>query len=231
MLSVKNRFIAFVIIAVVHLTGQLVSNEWIIWMTRPLLMPSLLWWFLSQISKPFSFAHKRMIAALLLASAGDIFALLAKFNDWFFFADILCYLFMQLMYVLIFLSIVRFQDVSKVYISIAILIFIVYGIIFLNYLLPHSGWLTLPILIYASAVTLTIISSAITITYFPRPLFIMLMTGTIIYLISDTIIATNKFITPVYLSGFWGLLAYIVAQALITKVISKYKDETDNREN
>jgi len=27
------------------------------------------------------------------------------------------------------------------------------------------------------------------------------------------------------------LLAYIVAQALITKVISKYKDETDNREN
>lgn len=190
-------------------------------------MPSLLWWFLSQISRPYSFAHRRMITALLLATAGDIFALLAKFNDWFFFADILCYLFMHLMYVLIFLSIVRFQDVSKVYITIAILIFIVYGIIFLNYLLPHSGWLTLPVLIYASAVTLTIITSAITITYFPRPLFIMLMAGTIIYLASDTIIATNKFITPVYLSGFWGLLAYIVAQALITRVISKYKNETE----
>lgn len=227
MLSVKNRFIVFAIIAAIHLLGQLISNEWIIWMTRPLLMPSLLWWFLSQISRPYSFAHRRMINALLLATAGDIFALLAKFNDWFFFADIMCYLFMHMMYVLIFLSVIRFQEVSKVYIAIAIIIFIIYGIVFLNYLLPHSGWLTLPILIYASAVTLTIITSAITITYFPRPLFIMLMAGTIIYLASDTIIATNKFITPVYLSGFWGLLAYIVAQALITNVISKYKNKTE----
>src|SRR5690606_25299270 len=152
----------------------------------------------------------------------------AKFNDWFFFADILCYLFMQLMYVLIFLSIVRFQDVSKVYISIAILIFIVYGIIFLNYLLLHSGWLTLLILIYASAVTLTIISPALTKTYYPRALFIMLRARTTLYSISDTIIAPNQLIPPVYLSGFWGLLAHIVAQALTPKVISKYKADTDN---
>ncbi|MBS1764327.1 MAG: lysoplasmalogenase [Bacteroidetes bacterium] len=223
----KQKPLLFVVISIIHLIGQLVANDWIVWFTRPLLMPALLWWFISQINKPYTFVQKRIISALVLATAGDTTAMLASFSEWFFLADLIFYFFMNAMYVMIFLSIINFQKVSRYYLISAIIFFILYGIILLNYLGPHLGWLTIPVLLYASIVTLSIITSALTMSKLAIPAFLTLITGTLLYLTSDTLIATNKFVSPIPFSGFWGLLTYILAQYLIVKVMSEYREEAE----
>ncbi|WP_193162976.1 lysoplasmalogenase [Microbulbifer hainanensis] len=76
--------------------------------------------------------------------------------------------------------------------------------------LPGAGELTLPVLVYMGAIVAMALSAAA-----HRSGSSLLFAGAVTFLVSDALIALNRFVDPVPLAGSWIMLTYYVAQALL----------------
>ena len=219
-----SKLIIFIAISVVHLVAHLMAFQWLVFITKPLLIPILLWYFSEGLSVGnLTLIQKRMVAALSLAWIGDIINLYSQVSHWIFMAGIIVFLAMQIMYIIICFYLISFKQINLLYLIFCALLFITYGSILLWILLPHLNDLTIPVLIYASALTLTGIASALTKDQLPRNVFYCLLTGTILYIITDSLDAINNFKASFPYASFWIALTYLAAQMMITIAIKKIK--------
>ena len=97
----------------------------------------------------------------------------------------------------------------------------VYGIGLLAFLWPHLGELLIPVILYAAIIcTMGITASRRrdpnTISYW------MMLVGALLFILSDSILAINKFYTNYHLSGVSIMLTYILAQYAIVKGLVYY---------
>ncbi len=94
--------------------------------------------------------------------------------------------------------------------------FLLYWSLLLNILWAGLGDLLIPVLAY-SLVLICMTANAHNLgKMLPKPYFSYLSVGTILFVLSDSLIATNKFSgTALPLASFWIMLTYIVAQYLI----------------
>ncbi|HRB38735.1 MAG TPA: lysoplasmalogenase [Bacteroidia bacterium] len=211
----NSKLIIFIVISAVHL---------VVFITKPLLMPILLWYFTEGLSfGKLTLIQKRMITALTLAWIGDIVNLYSQINHWIFMAGVIIFLAMQIMYIIICFYLIRFKQINQLYFIFSTLLFIAYGSALLWILLPHLNELTIPVLIYASALTLTGIASALTKDQLPRNVFYCLLTGTLLYMTTDSLDAINNFKASFPYAAFWIALTYLSAQMLITIAVKKIK--------
>ncbi len=72
------------------------------------------------------------------------------------------------------------------------------------------------VVIYASVITVMVLSSISLFNNKNTPKVKLMMIGAILFMLSDSIIAINKFVVDVYLSGLWIMITYTLAQWLIT---------------
>lgn len=220
----NGKLIIFISISVVHLVAHLMAFQWLVFITKPLLIPILLWYFSEGLSfSNLTLIQKRMVAALALAWIGDIINLYSQVSHWIFLAGIIIFLAMQTMYIIICFYLISFKHINYLYLIFCALLFITYGSILLWILLPHLNDLTIPVLIYASALTLTGIASALTKDQLPRNVFYCLLAGTLLYITTDSLDAINNFKASFPYASFWIALTYLAAQMMITIAIKKIK--------
>ncbi|MDH4057937.1 MAG: lysoplasmalogenase [Cyclobacteriaceae bacterium] len=100
---------------------------------------------------------------------------------------------------------------------------ILYGTGLVVILYPHLGELTVSVLLYALVLTVMVLNALFRFGRTVTPSFVMVFGGAILFMISDSLLAVNKFIEPVTLSGFWILSTYICAQFLIVSGLLKYR--------
>jgi uncharacterized membrane protein YhhN len=92
---------------------------------------------------------------------------------------------------------------------------IIYGVILVFYLYPDLADMRLPVMLYA-IVILTMLTGAINRKEkVDRGSYYLVLTGAILFVISDSVIAVNKFSHPFASSGIVIMSTYIVAQYLI----------------
>ncbi len=96
------------------------------------------------------------------------------------------------------------------------------GLVIILY--PHLGELRLPVLAYALVLTLMVLSALFRYGRTPSASFVMVFAGSLLFMISDSLLAINKFIEPLTLAGFWIMLTYIGAQFLIVSGILGHQD-------
>jgi len=94
--------------------------------------------------------------------------------------------------------------------SIIVLVIIAYGIVLGNILIPHLGSMMIPVVAYLIVIlTMGISASMGSDNHF----FIII--GACLFILSDSIIAVNKFLMPVPFSSFWIMTIYYSAQFFI----------------
>ena len=76
--------------------------------------------------------------------------------------------------------------------------------------LPGAGELALPVLFYMGAIVTMALSAAA-----HRSGSSLLFAGAVTFLVSDALIALNRFVQPVTLAGTWIMLTYYAAQVLL----------------
>jgi uncharacterized membrane protein YhhN len=84
-------------------------------------------------------------------------------------------------------------------------------------LYPHLGELRIPVIIYALVITVMTINALLRFGRTNSTSFAMVFGGAILFMISDSILAINKFLDPIYMGEFWIMLCYISAQHLIIR--------------
>jgi uncharacterized membrane protein YhhN len=150
-----------------------------------------------------------MLAGLFFSWAGDIIL------DFSFIPGLVCFLVAQVMYLIAFFLTpgenVIFR--SKYFLLIPV---ILYGTGLVCYLYDDLGDMKLPVIIYAFVI-LTMLAAAINrFKKVNKISYRLVLAGAILFVISDSAIAVNKFSQPIKASSLIIMSTYITAQFLIT---------------
>ncbi|WAC03218.1 lysoplasmalogenase [Lacinutrix neustonica] len=187
------------------------------YISKPLIVGALLFYFISK-SKHLSFNIRKLtVLALGFSLIGDILLLFVFKSKAFFITGLLAFLIAHVMYSLLFF---KQRNKSKKP-QICIVLLVVYALILFWFLKSGLNDLLIPVILYM-LVLLTMATLAFlrqgranTVSYN------LVLIGALIFIISDSLLAINKFYTPVPLSSFSIMFTYALAQLLITTGILK----------
>ncbi|HEU5291175.1 MAG TPA: lysoplasmalogenase, partial [Cyclobacteriaceae bacterium] len=84
------------------------------------------------------------------------------------------------------------------------------------------GDLKIPVLLYAGVLTYMVLRALFRFGRTNASSFAMVFGGAILFMISDSLIAINKFLEPLSRADFWVMTTYISAQYLIVKGLLKH---------
>ncbi len=87
------------------------------------------------------------------------------------------------------------------------------GLIIVLY--PSLGSLKIPVVVYALILIVMVLNSVFRYGRTINNSFWLVFVGSIFFMLSDSVLAINKFFRPVTAAGFWIMSIYILAQFLI----------------
>jgi len=184
--------------------------------TKPLLVIFLFAWFMLSSVK-LSPLRYFIAAALFFSWMGDVFLLMeAKGAGWFM-TGLGSFLLAHIMYILFFLELRRRQLAQQPWNPFIITVVAVYAISLFGFLYPHIGNLKLPVGIYAFAIAAMLVIAAHTFNKSTQNAASYYIPGAALFVISDSLLAVNKFYHPFAFAGCCIMLTYGLAQFAITK--------------
>ena len=205
------------LIVVIELAGRFTDNINLEYPVKPLIMIWMgVYFVIFKTKKSLAFP---VLLAFFFSWLGDNFLMFSGKNELFFFAGVGGFFLAQLSYIFIF---TRYKEVDrKGYLQrkpLYIIIFLLYvgGIYFI--LLPGLEGLMKPvILVYAlSLIGMSMMALNRRGRVGPRS-FRYVFAGSLLFLISDSMIAIDKFSMEIPLGGFWIMVTYLSAQYLIMR--------------
>jgi uncharacterized membrane protein YhhN len=216
--SVKNSVIS-IIYLIIGVICIILLNQPAFWpgfMVKALIIPVLIMLFLLNLKPLTNRLHLFMIAGLLFSWAGDIILEFSESNGNMFIPGLICFLLAHIMYLTVFISTPGKNSLLS---SRALLLLpvIVYGLGLVLYLYSDLNEMKLPVIIYAIVILLMLTGAINRIDKVKKKSYWLVLSGAILFVISDSAIAVNKFSYKFEYSGILIMSTYITAQYLITK--------------
>ncbi len=180
---------------------------------KALIMPLLAVILIINIRPSYMRMDILIIAGLFFSWAGDIFLELPE-SEVMFVPGLASFLLAHVMYLTVF-----FTTKGKNYIilkrSFLLLPVIIYGVVLIGYLYKSLGDMRLPVIVYA-VVILTMLSGAINrYNKVTSRSYNLVLAGAILFVLSDSMIAVNKFSYSIPSARIFIMTTYIIAQYLI----------------
>lgn len=202
----------YFLIVVLVLIGSVTGSDWLNYPVKPFMMIWIGLFFLT-MTKPQP--HRWLVLlAFCFSWAGDVLLMLASKSDLFFFAGVGAFFLSQVTYILVFQ---KFSlNSGKGFIErrpLWILPFVLYLTAVFLYLYPSLEGIMKPVVaLYALSLIGMSVSAFNRMDLTDRGSFWLLFGGSVFFVISDTLLAFNKFATPIPNGGFFVLATYMVAQ-------------------
>ncbi|MFZ4058619.1 MAG: lysoplasmalogenase [Ferruginibacter sp.] len=180
---------------------------------KALLMPTLAIWILA--TKTYHPSARWIVFGLIFSCLGDVFLLFQDQQSGFFIAGLASFLTTHILYIISFLKLKSPQSkmINGFPIISALIVF--YGIALVNYLYPNLHALTPAVIVYSLVICSMLISTLLVISKDNINASIATIAGAASFVISDSILAINKFSHPITYSGALIMGTYCLAQFLI----------------
>ncbi|SHL84267.1 lysoplasmalogenase [Flavobacterium saccharophilum] len=212
-------FKIYVAFSILYLIILLAEYETLDLFLKPVLIPLLA--FGNYFYRSFS-TKKALLAALLFSWIGDVILLFADIAEIYFILGLVSFLTAHIIYCVLFNKQIKSRvHKNKITFAIGSLLVAFYLIGMLSILLPSLGDLKIPVIIYASVISIMLLFAFNGFLVWQKPGNKYIFVGAIVFVISDSILAINKFYAPVERSSFFIMLTYLVAQYLIVVGILK----------
>src|SRR6187431_1073424 len=189
------------------------GNESLRYITKPLLMPLLIIFFVFQTKDFLSPLKKWIVLALVFSWAGDVLLMFESTNSNFFISGLVAFLIAHIFYILFYENVIRKEGLRKNYWW--FLPVIIYYISLIYILSPNLGDMKLPVRIYGIVISYMLIQALQTGRIKNSGAAIFMIAGAILFITSDSILAINKFYEPFEYAGIAIMLTYGIAQLLI----------------
>jgi uncharacterized membrane protein YhhN len=206
--------ILYFLIGIMSIILQNQSSFYPGFIAKALIIPLLMILFLVNINPLTSRLHMFMVAGLFFSWTGDVVLEFSKNNGNIFILGLVCFLLAHIMYfTLFFITPGKNSILSKrIWLLIPV---ITYGVVLVSYLYADLAKMRLPVIVYA-IVILTMLAGAINRKEkVKKNSYYLVLSGALLFVISDSAIAINKFSHQFELSGIVIMSTYIVAQYLI----------------
>ncbi|EAY29607.1 lysoplasmalogenase [Microscilla marina] len=214
-----TSFFVFLIIVGGDLTGRIIQSETLDYIFKPLLMIWLLGFYYQQLGGKLDTFAKLIVGALVFSWGGDVSLMFVKQSELFFMVGLANFLIAHVLYVVAYQKSVNMSG-QKGFVSrnpLWALPFLLLGVGLYAYLFPHLKELAVPVLVYASTIVLMAVF-ALNRKGCTHPIsFQWVFYGALLFVVSDAIIAINKFVVSIPQAGLVIMVTYIAAQYLIVK--------------
>jgi uncharacterized membrane protein YhhN len=208
--------------SVVELIAQLYPMEEIHHYVKPMLMIFLgLYYFFSVNSEVRSVV---VLLAIVFSFLGDSF-LLYDSREVYFMLGLGSFLLAHVFYIFGFRqsrldqSEDQIQTVRKARMAFPVILAAT-GLVVVLY--PRLGELRIPVVVYAAVLMFMVLNALFRYERTSAKSFWMVSGGAILFMVSDSILAINKFLEPVSNAGFAIMLTYLSAQYLIVEGLIKH---------
>lgn len=228
MQSANKRWLyLFLLDVMADLVAVYTGNITMRYVTKPLLMILLLVWFAS-----YYLQDKRgrilVIWALIFSWGGDTLLLFTEQNELFFIAGLISFLTAHIFYLLFFTRVKKQNRPGKPWNPLVVFLVVVYVGVLFYVLKPGTGSLKVPVLIYATVLGAMLLS-AIHAFHFPAQLAgAFCVTGAMLFVISDSLLALDKFYRPFKAAPLLVMTTYSLAQLLLVTGSRKYLQSRNN---
>jgi len=196
------------------------DNETLRYIIKPLLMPLLIFLFISLTASFTSPLKKWIILALLFSWTGDVLLMFESTISNFFIFGLVAFLIAHIFYILFYESIIRKEGFRKNYWW--FIPVIIYYIALIYILSPDLGDMTWPVRIYGIVICYMLIQALQAGRIKDPGAATLMIGGAVLFISSDSILAINKFYEPFEFAGIAIMLTYGIAQLLITLGAIRY---------
>lgn len=214
----RFALLLFFSVSAIHLGAVALSFGVVAKATKPLLMPTLAVYYLLGTGRDRSIL---ILGAMLLSLSGDVLLM----DHSFFIAGLGAFLAAHLLYIFGYRQHQYAEEedalrgIQRVRLAFPI---ILAGTGLVVVLYPVLGDLRVPVMIYALVMTLMVLNALFRYGKTNAASFWLVLTGAILFMASDSVLAIDKFLFPVNRSGLWVMSTYLAAQFLIIEGIIRH---------
>ncbi|MGH2664302.1 lysoplasmalogenase [Flavobacterium sp.] len=219
-----NNFLKhFLIISTFYLVLLFLGKDSWAWILKPFLLPFLI----LATYKTNDFPTKKwLLSALFFSWVGDVILMFADKGELYFIFGLVSFLIAHILFIVLFVK--QSSDkrpLNKILFGLGITIISAYLYGMLTLLYPTLGDLKIPVSVYAFTISLMLVMAIRGSLTWKKPMNLLILNGAIAFVTSDSILAMNKFYSPLPNSGFLIMATYIVAQYLIVLGILKLNEK------
>lgn len=208
----------------IHLVGIVIHNELVTVITKPLLIPCVTAFFISASLFTSSPLKRYIITALFFSWIGDVLLLFQAGQPTFFIGGLIAFLIAHIFYIIFFYRIWITQQLKIKPVLLLLVVIFYAGLI--SFLLPHLNAMLIPVLVYGFVIS--------TMLWFALHMYLLrykvaaahFISGAMLFVISDSVLAINKFYQPFSAASFIIMLTYALAQWQLIRGAVVYIGET-----
>ena len=207
--------ISFGLIALLYLVIEILNISEARVVIKPLICVILMGYLVSKTRLYGNFS-KLIFTGLFFSLAGDI-ALLFDSGGNFFMIGLVAFLIAHIFYSIAFFRDYKYDpQASKKYGHIMLFVMATFTIAFYAWLRPYLGEMKIPVMAYMVFISIMAILAGYRYQRINLLSFQLILTGAIFFIVSDALLAINKFVESFLYSGVFIMATYMIAQFLIT---------------
>ena len=207
--------------SVFYLLLTLLNLESITFWLKPLLIPILSSLVLFEKEFP---TKKILLTALFFSWVGDVVLLFADKGTIFFIIGLVSFLVAHLLYILLFMKLQKVKTTKYLPYSILVL---VYLFRLLSFLWNDLGELKIPVILYACILSTMLLFAIKGKFVWEKHNGNYILFGAIFFVLSDSLLAINKFHSPIPIASFLIMSTYLAAQFLLVFGILKIEQKKE----
>ncbi|MNX08662.1 lysoplasmalogenase [Pedobacter ghigonis] len=213
----KTKLFSFIfaLVYIVQLFAETSGNMTLLNFSKPLITITLMVWLYSSTDLRGRF-HKRIFTGLIFALAGDVLLMLQAGRTLFFIYGLAAFLVCHIFYIRAFILDHKSNPKHRTpYFLWVVGVFAIFcsGLFF--YLQPKLGVMQFPVLMYAIIICVMAIMAVNRYGKVNIFSFKLILYGALFFLLSDSVLAVNKFSQPIPQAGVLIMATYMIAQYLI----------------
>jgi len=219
-LKKQTWIILFSIALIANIAAGLLKNQVLDYISKPFIVVAIAGYFLSEtrnITSPFKVW---IMFALCFSWTGDVLLMFQEKDSSFFLMGLSTFLVAHIFYI-IFFHRVRVQEKIKGVAWPAVVVVIYYGAL-ITFLSPYLGDMKLPVRIYGIVISFMLMLALHMLFLQNKVARKWMVQGAMLFIISDSVLALNKFYQSFEIAGVIIMLTYGLAQLFLIEGARRY---------
>lgn len=213
-MTFSKALLPFLILAALNLVAAAADIPVLGNASKPLLMPALgLYFYQSTQKTPL---NKFIYLALFFSFLGDTLLMFVDYAGSFFLAGLVAFLLAHIIYIIMNINFVNDQE-SKMKLQWQDGIFFLVGLFIFSIIKNDLGDMYIPTIIYTTVICIMGLSARKRWKKTEMNDFWWVMGGAVLFIVSDSILAINKFTHPFPQAGFLIMLTYLAGQLMLVE--------------
>ena len=221
----KHWILLFLIILLGELIGIQLQNATLQFIFKPLIIPVVIGYFDSQINNITKGINKWILLALIFSWLGDVLLMFQDKKDIFFLLGLSSFLLAHIFYIIYYHQVrVRENVKSNPWFLVVV---VIYYAALISFLSPFLYEMKLPVRIYGIVISFMFMLALHMLFIKNKQAGKWMMIGALLFVMSDSLLALNKFYQQFEFASVLIILTYALAQFFIVKGAVDYLNSVD----